>query len=291
MILVAGGTGRLGTALVQRLVDNGLPVRVLTREPGRAAHLVGGSVEVITADVCNRATLREAFHGVELVVSAIQGFAGPGGVSPKTVDWEGNRNLIDAAASVGADVVLMSVVGARRDSPMELFRMKHAAEDYLQASGVRWTIVRATAFLELWVELLEGTVKRSGRPLVFGRGNNPINFVSVVDVAALVERVVTDASTRGTTLQIGGPENLTFNEVAEALQARAHRSGKPRHVPPAGLWMMANTVGRMKPELGRQARAARAMDADDMTFDLSTSKVFPGLPRTSLAELLADRRA
>ena len=72
----------------------------------------------------------------------------------------------------------MSVVGASADSPMELFRCKHAAEAHLRGSGVAWTIVRATAFVELWIDIL-GSTATPGRPVVFGRGDNPINFVSV----------------------------------------------------------------------------------------------------------------
>ncbi len=85
--------------------------------------------------------------------------------------------------------------------------MKHAAERHALASSVPTTTVRATAFAELWIELLRQTAGRSGRPLVFGRGDNPINFVSVVDVAALVERAATDTATRGQTLEIGGPDS------------------------------------------------------------------------------------
>src|SRR6185312_1267744 len=107
------------------------------------------------------------------------------------------------------DMVLMSVVGAAPDSPMELFRMKHAAETALGASGVAATIVRATAFLELWIDLLTKTAGRGNRPLVFGRGRNPINFVSARDVAALADRVIADPATRGHTFEIGGPDNLT----------------------------------------------------------------------------------
>ena len=71
--------------------------------------------------------------GSATVVSAVQGFAGPGGGSPESVDRDGNKHLIDAASAVDADFVLMSVVGAAADSPMELFRMKWAAEQYLGA--------------------------------------------------------------------------------------------------------------------------------------------------------------
>jgi NADH dehydrogenase len=84
-----------------------------------------------------------------------------------------------AAASARAGVVLVSVVGAAADSPLELSRAKYAAEQNLRASGVPWTIVRASAFAELWAEIMT-------KPVVFGRGNNPVNFVSVSDVAAAV---------------------------------------------------------------------------------------------------------
>jgi uncharacterized protein YbjT (DUF2867 family) len=288
MILVAGGTGRLGTLVVNRLVSGGISVRVLTRDPTHASHLIGDHVEVVTGDVRDRASLAPATSGVDVVVSAVHGFTGVGGNSPATVDRDGNANLLDAAQAAGAAFVLLSTVGAAPDSPIELFRMKHAAEGIALDRGIPTTIIRATAFLELWIELMEQTAARSGRPLVFGRGDNPINFVSVGDVAALVERAVTDPATRGTTLEIGGPDNLTFNELAHAIQTAEGRTGGPRHVPPPMLRLMANTVGRVKPLLGRQARAALAMDRTDLTFDAGPlRRLYPDLPSATLTEVLA----
>ena len=290
MILLAGGTGRLGTGLATRLTAHGLAVRVLTRDPARAGHLAALGVEVANGDVRDRASLAPAVEGAGVVVSAVHGFTGPGGVSPATVDYQGNINLIDAARATGAHLVLMSVAGAAADSPMELFRMKHAAEEHLLASGVRWTIVRATAFFELWIDILGSTAARSGRPVVFGRGNNPINFVSVTDVAALVEHVVTDPAARGRVLQIGGPENLTFNQLATAIQVAAGRTSAPRHVPRPALRFIAGTVGRIKPELGRQARAALLMDAIDLTHDTAgIRQACPGLPCTPLSTCLQSK--
>jgi NADH dehydrogenase len=287
VILVAGGTGRLGTLVVNRLVSRGASVRVLTRDPTRATHLVGDQVEVVTGDVRDPATLGAAATGVDVVVSAVHGFTGVGGNSPATVDRVGNANLTDATQAAGAELVLLSTVGSAADSPMELFRMKHAAEDHARASDVPTTVIRATAFLELWIELMQQTAARSGRPLVFGRGDNPINFVSVVDVAALVERAVTDPTTRGQTLEIGGPDNLTFNDLADAVQMAAGRTETPRHVPTAMLHLMANTVGRVKPLLGRQARAALVMNRADLTFDSAPlHRIFPDLPSTGFSEVL-----
>ena len=69
------------------------------------------------------------------------------------------------------------------------------------------------------------------KPLVFGRGDNPINFVSVDDVAAVVARAVTDLQLRDMVLEVGGPENLTFNQLAALLQSVCGLPGKVRHVP------------------------------------------------------------
>jgi uncharacterized protein YbjT (DUF2867 family) len=287
-VLVAGGTGRLGTLVVHALAARGTAVRVLTRDPVRALHLAGDRVDVVTGDVREPKSLAAVTEGVDVVVSAVQGFAGPGHGSPSSVDRDGNVHLIDAARTIGADFVLMSVVGAAPDSPLELFRMKFQAETYLATSGLPATVVRATAFTELWVELLRRTAGRASRPLVFGRGHNPINFVSVIDVADLVDRVVNDPSTRGQTLEIGGPQNVTLNELARDVAATLDHPGKPRHVPRAALHVMAATVGRLRPELGRQARAALAMDRVDMTFDLDASRrPYADLRCTYLAQVLS----
>ena len=286
-ILVAGGTGRLGSLVVRQLVARGADVRVLTRDPARARHL-GDEVTVAVGDVADAASLGPAMSGVTTLVSAVHGFAGPGRVSPARVDRDGNRNLVDAARAEGADVVLMSIAGASASSPLELARIKYAAERYAASSGVETTVVRPTAFLELWIDLLRQTAGRSGRPVVFGRGENPINFVSVKDVAALVVSIVEDPQTRGRTFEIAGPLDLTFNELALAVQSGPASGGRPRHVPPRALSLLAATVGRVHPPLGRQMRSALAMDTEDMRYhgtDARTS--FRQVPSTSLAEVLA----
>jgi len=173
---------------------------------------------------------------------------------------------------------------------LELFRMKHAAEQHAVTAGTPTTIVRSTAFLELWIDILSDTAKRSGRPVVFGRGENPINFVSARDVAALVDIVVGDPATCGETLDIGGPANLTFNELAAALLDAGRVHGGPRHVPPLMLRVMASTVGRLKPQLARQMGAALAMDRIDMRFDSTAiHERFRDLPTTSVANVLGVR--
>jgi NADH dehydrogenase len=227
---------------------------------------------------------------VGTVVSAIHGFGDVGHVSPASVDRDGNRNLVNAAAAANAAVVLMSIVGASAEHPIELFRMKHAAEEHLRASGVPWTIVRATAFAEFWLDLLDQTAGGSGRPLIFGRGSNPINFVSVSDVAALAERAVVEPSARGRTFEIGGPQNVSFNGLAAGLQLASGRTAPPRHVPRTILRLLAAVLGPIQPNRARQMRAAIVMDTMDLTFAPGDpDSGFSKLPTASLADILARR--
>jgi uncharacterized protein YbjT (DUF2867 family) len=267
-----------------------LDVRVLARNP-ETVHL-DNRVEVAAGDVRVPSTLVSAANGVDTIVSAVQGLAGAGGVSPRTVDRDGNKNLVDAAASARCDFVMMSMVGASPDNPMELARMKYAAEEYALASGVPTTVVRSTAFAELWVELLRQTSKRSGRPMVFGHGQNPINFVSVEDVGALLEMAVTNRDLRGSTLEIGGPENMSFDQLARAIQMGSDNVKSPRHLNPTALLVMAATVGNLRPQLGRQMRTSLLMDTMDLRYDsMPARSAFPGLPCTTVSEVITRERS
>jgi uncharacterized protein YbjT (DUF2867 family) len=289
VIVVAGGTGTLGTRLVPRLAGAGLAVRVLTRDPARARHLAGPRVDVARGDVRDAASVGRALRGAGTVISAMHGFAGPGGVSPASVDRAGNANLIDAAALAGAAFVLVSVVGASPGHPIGLFRAKHGAEETLRTSGIPWTIVRATTFMETWATIMNQPLQASGKIPVFGRGDNPVNFVSATDVATLTALAVTDPGLRGQVLELGGPDNLTFNQLATIVQETTGRRGTIRHIPRPALQAMAWATATIKPALARQARAALAMDTLDMTFDHApTRRAFPDLPETDIRLALKD---
>lgn len=150
-------------------------------------------------------------------------------------------------------MILLSVVGAAPDHPMELLRMKAAAEQALRNSGLRHTIVRAAAFIELWQELLH----KAPRPVIFGSGNNPINFVSVATVADAVITATTDPTMRGQVLDVFGPEDLTLNELA----AQARPESRPLHVHQSVLRLLAHAAPAA---VRRQSAAALVMDTHDM---------------------------
>lgn len=272
MILVAGGTGRLGTLVVRQLAKDGERVRVLTRVPARATPIQNDAADIVVGDVRKRETLAPALVDVSVVVSAVQGFDTPGGGNPDSVDRAGNANLIAAAVEQGADVVLMSVVGASPDSPMVTARAKFAAEETLKASGAGWTIVRSTPFLETWARVV-------GAGIVFGRGKNPINFVSVTDVAAAVSRAAVDPSWRGQTIEIAGPRDLTLNELAGLMKELKIPGRSVHHVPRMLL--------RATAAVDRKAAAALAMDQLDLHVAPSPRPEGVPLtqPRTALRRL------
>jgi uncharacterized protein YbjT (DUF2867 family) len=288
MILVAGGTGRLGTKVVKLLRQRGLEVRVLTRDRTRAAHLVDMGVEVVEGDVGDPTAVQLAVEGARSVISAIHGFAGTKNASPATVDREGNSNLIQAGRKAGVDhLVLVSVRDASADHPMSLMRMKYAAEEELKASGLAWTIIRPAAYMELWCELLGRPLLEKGKTQVFGRGRNPINWVSASDVARFVETAIVDPALRGQTIEVGGPENLSVTEFLDVFRSETASNGKVGHVPLAGMRVGAIVMKLMDPSMARTIQGAIVMDTRPQSFNATeTRRSFPSIPVTTLAEVV-----
>jgi uncharacterized protein YbjT (DUF2867 family) len=282
MIVVTGASGTLGPLLVPLLVERGEPVRVVTRDPDAAGHKLSG-VELVGGDVTRVDDARRAVEGARVVVSAITGFASPAGV--QAVDVEGNRTLADAAAKAGVEqFVLLSVTQASADHPITMFRAKFAAEQAVRASGVGWTIIRPTAYLETWLGLIGGPLVAKGKTLVFGRGHNPINFVSALDVARFVDLAIADRSPLGTVVEVPGPENLTLDQLVKIIEAAWGRSGGVSHTPRAVMRLLSialRPINRMRAD---QIGAALVMDTRDMTINgRAVRAAYPSIPMTTAA--------
>ena len=288
MILLAGGTGRLGTKVVAALGQRGQELRVLTRDRSRAAHLAGQRIEIVEGDVRDLAAVRRAVAGARTVVSAIQGFAGTKDGSPATIDRDGNRNLILAAREAQVEnFVLVSVKDASPDHPAELMRMKYAVEKDLKASGLAWTIIRPTAYMETWCEVLGRPLLDTGKTQVFGNGRNPINWVSAADVAEFVALAAVDPEMRGAVIEVGGPDNLTMSAFVDVFRKEVGSSGNVGHVPRAAMRLMAVAMNLVNPEMGRQIEMGVIMDTRPQAFDASeTRRRYPSIPVTSLDEVV-----
>ncbi len=273
MILVVGATSRVGKQAIPTLLAHGHTVRAMTRTPEKAEALKQLGTEVVQGDLRDPASLAWACAGVEKVLTAAHGFnPGPADNNPHTVDEVGNRQLIDAAKAAGVQhFVFISILGVTPDSPMELFRIKYATEQYLKASGLSYTILRAAAFMEFWGAMVGEPILKSGKTTIFGNGNNPINFVSAADVAAFAVIALEDANARNQTINVGGPENLTLNQVAALFEKVGGQPAKKSHVPLPMMRIMRVAARPFSPMLSLQITGGILMDTENQTCDMATT--------------------
>ena len=286
MILIVGASGRLGSKVAEQLLAQGKAVRAMTRTPLNLAHLKQQGAEVVSGDLRNAASLLSACQGIEQVVAAAHALVGKGDNNPQRVDDAGNRELIDAAKAAGVKhFIFVSVRGASPDSPLEFFRIKYRTEEYLRASGLSFTILRPSAFMDLWAELVGQPLVEQGKTTIFGRGTNSINFVAVEDVARFVGIALEDARARNRVIEVGGPENLTMNQLAEFFERASGRQPKTRHTPLPMMRIMATLMQPINSALSRQIRAGIYMDTADLRYDMTRTASEFGIQLTSLEEL------
>jgi len=286
MILIVGANGRLGNVVVPHLLAQGKSIRVMTRNPLGLAHLKQQGAEIVSGDLRDRASLASACQGVEQVLAAAHALDGKGGNNPRTVDDMGNRHLIDAAKAAGVKhFIFVSVQGASPDSPLEFFRIKYRTEEYLQASGLNFTILRPGAYMELWAQLIGQPIREQGKTTIFGRGKNPINFVSVEDVARFVSIALDDPRARNAVIEVGGPENLTMNQVAEIFERASGRQAKKRHIPLLMMRVMSILMRPLNPAMSRLICNGIYMDTANLRSDTADTACAFGIQLTSLEEI------
>lgn len=129
------------------------------------------------------------------------------------------------------------------------------------------------------------TAGTSGRPLIFGRGDQPIPFVSVLDVAAVASRAATDSTLRGQVLEIAG-EPITMTELSRALQNARRWPGSPRYLPRPLLSALSILARPLNPAFARQSLTALAMDTGLLSVGVPDANALD-LPRQTLADVLA----
>jgi uncharacterized protein YbjT (DUF2867 family) len=218
-VLVTGGTGDLGSKLVERIATRGDTVRVLSRKPKPA----DATVEWAQGDIESSAGLAEAVAGVDLVLHAATGAA----VRPKA-DPAGTRNLLDACKEAGTPhFFYISIVGIDR-IPLGYYKAKVECERIIEASGVPWSNLRATQF-----HALIDTFLRIGMLPALGK----VPFVRLIpksfqfqpiETGEVADRMVEDSALgpSGRLPDLGGPAVMTLGELAEAWK-KATGDGKP----------------------------------------------------------------
>jgi uncharacterized protein YbjT (DUF2867 family) len=222
MILVAGATGTLGGLICQRLRDRGETVRALVRPsagPEKVERLRALGVEIYQGDLREPVSLDGATRDVDVVISTVSmiGTAKPGDSFDDT-DNAGTRALIDAAKRVGvAQFIYISFDHDQfEDSPM--VRAKREVEQHLRDSGVPYTVLRPSIFMELWLGPRLGVDAAAKTAKVFGSGDQPLNYVSVRDVAEYAVHCVGNADVMNRALHIGGPESVSQRDALRIIE-------------------------------------------------------------------------
>lgn len=219
-ILITGGTGTLGRPTTELLRATGHDVRILSRSTG--------------GDLATGAGLADALDGVDTVLHLA--------TSASKKDVAQAERLVEAARGV-KHLIYISIVGVDT-VPYSYYRAKYACEQIIEASGIPFTILRATQF-HSFVAMIPRAQRRMPVILSLDAPDQPIRVEEVA--ARLVELV--DAGPSGLVADIGGPEQLTLNE-AIAIWQRAAGTHKPVWtVPLGGKMMRAMRAGEHMPGL------------------------------------------
>ncbi|MEL7501943.1 MAG: SDR family oxidoreductase [Cyanobacteria bacterium J06554_6] len=146
--LVAGATGQTGRRIVAQLIERGVAVRALVRNGAEAQKILPEGVELIEGDVLKPKTLQVAMTQCSVLLCATGASPNLDPTGPYQVDFEGTKHLVDAAKTAGIQhfVFVSSLCVSKFFHPLNLFWLvlywKQQAEQYLQRSGVPYTIVR-----------------------------------------------------------------------------------------------------------------------------------------------------
>jgi NADH dehydrogenase len=245
-IFIAGGTGFVGKSIRAALA--GRPLRLLVRDRIRCAPLASADVELVEGDVTRADTLRDAVTGCEAVISLAAIIEESGGATFDAVIRQGNVNLIEAAKRAGVmRFLLMSALGARHDPAFPYFEAKWQAEEAVKASGIPWTVFRPSVTFgpgDGFINTLADLVRKAPVIPVVGSGQTKFQPVFVEEVAAGFVRALDDPATVGKTLELGGPDVLTYEQLLDLIAAKLGKRRRKVHVP---VGLMRQVVRLAKP--------------------------------------------
>jgi uncharacterized protein YbjT (DUF2867 family) len=239
MILVAGSTGILGSEIVRQFREQDKAVRALVRkttDPDKVARLKNMGAEVVEGDLSDKASLVLACRGVDTVITTVTSVASqiPGDSIPK-VDQFGQLNLVEAASmSAVSHFIYISYSGnILTDSP--LTTAKRTVEERLMASGMAYTILRPSYFIEAWLSPFIGFDYPNNQARIYGAGQNPISWISFMDVARFAVQSVDNPAARNAVLELGGPDPLSPNEVIAIFESLSGKPFRVEYVPVEAL--------------------------------------------------------
>jgi len=198
-VLVTGATGTVGSRVVAALAAADDPVRAAARDAARARESLDAD-SAVTFDFEKPETWGDALDAIDRLFL----------VRPPQLSRVGAiTDFVDAAERVGVDhVVVLSVLGAGKNPLLPHRRI----ERHVEGTGLEWTFVRASFFMQNFLEEHREEV-RDG-VLFVPAGDGTTSFVDARDVAAVAAAALTEPDHGGRAYDVTGPEALTYDEVA-----------------------------------------------------------------------------
>jgi uncharacterized protein YbjT (DUF2867 family) len=278
MNLVVGATGLLGSELCRRLTAGGKPTRALVRstsDQAKVDRLKSYGAEIVSGDLRDRASLNAACQGVTAVISTASAMPRsyqPGENDIQTVDLDGLMSLIDAAKTAGAEHFVYTSFSGRIDLDFPLRNAKRAVEQHLKDSGLSYTILRPSFFMELWLGPTRFDVA-DAKAQIYGTGDNPISWISLQDVVQFAVASLDNPAARNATLELGGPQALSPLQAVQIFEEVGGQPFEVRHVPEEVLDEQKNAAtDPMRRSFAGLVRCYAQGDPIDMR---ETLKVFP----------------
>lgn len=231
-ILVIGGAGRLGEPVARRLRADGYSVRVFTRTPDKARAKFGAEYEIAVGDVEDRLSLDTALKGCQGVHINLEG-----GLDPD-LERRGVENIAQAAAKAGLQRISY-ISGATVREENRWFvgtRAKFSAEAAIRASGVPYSIFKATFFMESLPSYVRGK-----RASIIGNQPHSWRWVAAADYAQMVSNAYAAAAAANKDFYIYGPHAYTLREALQKYCAIARPEAIIGNLP---LWA-ASMIARL----------------------------------------------
>ena len=239
-ILLLGSTGFVGRAVAHKVLDAGHQMRVLVRDPLKAAAFKVRGAQVVVGDALDPATVTQAAQGVDSIISLVA-VRRNRPQSYLAVNVDGARVLGQAAMAAGArSVVFVSAIGAKLDPHFKYYTSRWMGEQELAKTGVTGTILRFSLIIGEdggIVKEFEKTI-RGPFALIPGSGQAQIQPILREDAARCIVEAVAKPELLGKIIELGGPEVVTFETIYDwFLQAR--RLKKAKFKVPAPLMSLA----------------------------------------------------
>jgi uncharacterized protein YbjT (DUF2867 family) len=231
LVTVFGGSGFIGRHVVRALAKRDYRIRIAVRRPDLAGHLqpLGrvGQIMPVQANLRYPASVDAAVHDASVVINLVGVLAQSGAQTFDAVQGEGAAAVARAAASVGAQLVHVSAIGADENSTSRYYRTKAAGEKAVRSAVASATIMRPSLVFGPEDQLTNRFAALARMlpvlPLI-GGGTNRVQPVFVGDVATAVADAVEGKARAGTIYELGGPEVITMRQLQEFVLATTERN-------------------------------------------------------------------